>query len=173
LLDAAPLVARLLTACPAMRVITTSRAPLRIAGEREFAVEALALRDAVEVFEAHASLLGLHVTGRETVEAICERLDRLPLALELAAARLRSLSLDELLARLEQRLSLLSGGRRDTPDRQRTLRATLDWSYELLSAAEQTLLAWLGVFVGGFTLEAAEQVAGEPARFSVYPRLVG
>ena len=120
--------------------------------------------DAVELFRERAALLGQDVVGhapeRELVEAICERLDRLPLALELAAARLRSLSLDQLLSLLEQRLSLLSGGRRDVPDRQRTLRATLDWSYELLSSDQQHVLAGLGVFVGGCTLAAAEQVAG-------------
>ena len=164
LLDAAPLVARLFAACPNLRVIATSRAPLRLAGEREFPVESLALPDAVELFEGRASLLGRDVLGqaltRATVEAICERLDRLPLALELAAARLRSLTPDQLLARLEQRLTLLTSGPRDAPDRQRTLRATLDWSYQLLAPAEQRVLAGLGVFVGGFTLEAAEQVCG-------------
>ena len=162
LLEASPLVARLLAACPNLRALVTSRAPLRLSGEREFPVESLALPDAVELFGARASLLGQDVVGhalvRTTVEAICRRLDGLPLALELAAARLRSLSPDELLARLEQSLVLLTGGSRDAPDRQRTLRATLDWSHELLTPAEQRLLAALGVFVGGFTLAAAEQV---------------
>jgi predicted ATPase len=148
LLDATPVVARLLAACPNLRAIATSRA----------------LPDAMQLFQERASQLGQDALGQtlagETVEAICERLDRLPLALELAAARLRSLSLDQLLARLEQRLSLLSGGARDLPHRQRTLRATLDWSYELLTHDEQRVLSELGVFVGGFTLESAEQVAG-------------
>jgi predicted ATPase/class 3 adenylate cyclase len=164
LLDATPVVARLLAACPNLRAIATSRAPLRLSGEREYPVESLALPDAMQLFQERASQLGQDALGqtlaRETVEAICERLDRLPLALELAAARLRSLSLDQLLERLEQRLSLLSGGARDLPHRQRTLRATLDWSYELLAHDEQRVLSELGVFVGGFTLESAEQVAG-------------
>ena len=164
LLDAAPVVARLLAACPNLRVLATSRAPLRITGEWEFPLESLALPDAVELFQERVSQLGQPGirtrTGARIVELSCERLDRLPLALELAAARLRSLTPEQLLARLEQRLSLLSGGRRDAPARQRTLRATLDWSYELLSPAEQRLLTCLGVFVGGFTLESAEQVAG-------------
>jgi predicted ATPase/class 3 adenylate cyclase len=164
LLAAAPVVSRLLAACPSLRVLTTSRAPLRVAGEREFPLESLALPDAVELFEERVSQLGRdapeRAAARATVEAICERLDSLPLALELAAARMRSLTAEQLLARLEQRLSVLGSGWRDAPARQRTLRATLDWSYELLSPAEQMLLARLGVFVGGCTLEAAEQVAG-------------
>ena len=162
LLEAAPLLARLLAVCPNLRIVATSRAPLRLQGEREFLVEPLELRDAVALFEERAALLGQRMMeetrARTTVEAICERLDRLPLAIELAAARLRSLGLEDLLARLQQRLSLLSGGRRDAPDRQQTLRATLDWSYGLLDAGEQRALAGVAVFAGGFSADAAEVV---------------
>src|SRR5437773_2859078 len=96
----------------------------------------------------------------DTVSDICSRLDDLPLALELAAARVKALSSRQILERLEQRLPLLSGRARDLPERQRTLRATIDWSYELLDANERRLFAALAVFAGGCSLEAAEAVCG-------------
>ena len=144
-----------------MRALATSRAPLRLAGDGVRA-RLSTLPDAIELFQERASLLGrdgsTQPLARETAEEICERLDRLPLAIELAAARLRTLSPDRLLARLERLLPLLTGGPRDAPERQRTLRATLDWSYQLLLPPERHALAGLGVFMGGCTLEAAEFV---------------
>jgi predicted ATPase/class 3 adenylate cyclase len=153
-LEAATDVSVLLRACPALRVIVTSRAPLRIEGEREFGVAPLPEAAAVELFCARASI----VEPDDAVVAICRRLDGLPLALELAAARTRLLAPVELLGRLDRALPLLTAGRRDAPERQRTLRATILWSYDLLSGEEQRLFARLGVFAGSFTLEAAELV---------------
>jgi predicted ATPase len=153
----------LLSSAPQVKVIVTSRERLRLAGEHEFAVPPLDEDDAVELFGVRARAaspafrLELH---HAPVLAICRRLDGLPLAVELAAARVKILQPRELLARLEKRLPILSGGPRDLPDRQRTLRATIDWSYQLLQAAERDLFTQLAVFVGGFTLEAAEAVTG-------------
>ena len=150
---AAPLSA-LMSACPNLRLLATSRAPLRIDGEREYAVQPLPATDALELFRERA-----FVTEPEAaVEEICRRLDGLPLAIELAAAQTRVLPPDQLLARLERALPILTGGRRDAPERQRTLRATIGWSHDLLSDDERRLFDRLGVFVGGFSLEAAEAV---------------
>jgi predicted ATPase len=153
--EVAPPLAVLLERCPNLRLLLTSRAPLRIAGEREYAVEPLPEADAVSLFRQRAFV----AEPEQAVREICRRLDGLPLAIELAAARTRVLPPDRLLARLERGLPVLTGGRRDAPERQRTLRATIEWSYELLSAEEQTLFHRLSVFAGGFTVEAAEQVA--------------
>ncbi|MBA3364236.1 MAG: protein kinase [Actinobacteria bacterium] len=149
-----PRLAELLAACPRLSVLCTSRALLRIGGEHEYALEPLPEDDAVSLFRARA----VNSEPPEAVEEICRRLDGLPLAIELAAARTRLLAPTELLGRLEQRLPLLTGGRRDAPERQRTLRATIEWSYELLSPEERGLFARLSVFAGSFTLEAAEEV---------------
>ncbi len=154
LLEVAPELAELLERCPNLHLLVTSRAPLRIAGEQEYSTEPLPEDDAVTLFRERAAV----AEPVEAVAEICRRLDRLPLAIELAAARTRLLPPDKLLERLEQRLPLLTGGRRDAPERQRTLHATIEWSYDLLSERERVLFARLGVFAGSFTLEAAEEV---------------
>ena len=174
LLEAAPEVARLIEACPGLAVLATSRAPLRIRGEREYPVPPLRLppstrspaeKDVLEspsgrlfLERARAVSLGFEITQRnaEAVAAICWRLAGLPLALELAAAKVRILEPAALLPRLDRALSTTSA--RDLPERQRTMRAALDWSYKLLSKPEQELLRRLSVFTSGFSLEAAEAV---------------
>jgi len=180
-LDAAPLVAGLLVACPTLKMLVTSRAALRLSGEHEFPVpplelptrssrpdlEALARIEAVRLFvqRAHAVRPDFEVTPANAAEVaeLCARLDGLPLAIELAAARVKLLSPQALLGRLGHRLSLLTGGPRDLPARQQTLRSAMDWSYELLEPAERVLFARLAVFVGGCSLEAIEQTSPEQA----------
>jgi predicted ATPase/class 3 adenylate cyclase len=161
LLDAAPQISELVLKAPAVKAILSSRAPLRVSGEREYPVPELADNDAVALFSERAQAIkpdfSLNGDGPAVAE-ICRRLDGLPLAIELAAARAKVLSPTALLERLDQRLPVLIGGGRDAPDRQRTLRDTIAWSYELLDETEQRLFSRLAVFVGGFTLEAAEQV---------------
>ncbi|MFN2472227.1 MAG: hypothetical protein ABR583_14825 [Gaiellaceae bacterium] len=154
LLDAAGDIAELLAATNDVKALVTSREPLRIAGEAEYEVEPLPADDAVALFQARAAVS----EPIEAVREICRRLDSLPLAIELAAARTKVLPPDQLITRLEQRLPLLTGGRRDAPERQRTLRATIEWSHGLLSESEQQLFAQLAVFAGSFDFEAAEQV---------------
>jgi predicted ATPase len=151
--EAAPELSRLLEACPNLSLMVTSRELLRIRGEVDYPVPPLAEPEAVELFCARAQL-----EPDETIAELCRRLDELPLALELAAARTSVLSPAQILKRLSERLDLLRGGR-DAEARQRTLRATIEWSYDLLTDEEKRLFARLAVFVGGFTLEAAEQVA--------------
>jgi predicted ATPase len=176
LLSAASLVAQLLTIGPKLKVVVTSQAPLHIYGEHEFPVPSLALPDpksipsletlsglpAIALFVERARAVkhefALTKENAPAVAAICARLDGLPLALELAAARVKLLSPSAMLARLEGRLNLLTGGARDLPSRQQTLRGTVDWSYGLLNAAEQTLFRRLSVFAGGCTLEGVEAV---------------
>ncbi len=153
--DAAGELAGVVQRCPNLRLLVTSREPLRLIGEREYAVPSLSEDDAVALFSDRA----FKAASADTVRAICRRLDCLPLATELAAARTRVLSPEQILERLEQRLPFLSGGPRDAPERQRTLRATIDWSHDLLTRDEQGLFARLAVFVGGSTLDAAEEVA--------------
>jgi predicted ATPase/class 3 adenylate cyclase len=155
-LGAALYLSKLLGRCPNLHLIVTSRALLRIEGEREYVVEPLPAPDAVALFRARAAV----AEPADAVVEICRRVDCLPLAVELAAARTAILSPEALLARLEQRLPLLTGGRRDAPHRQRTLRATIEWSYELLDADEKELFARLAVFAGSFDVAAAEEVAG-------------
>jgi predicted ATPase/class 3 adenylate cyclase len=155
-IEASSTVAELLIRCPRLRLLVTSRALLNVAAEREYAVLPLSDADAVALFQARASRPGSAGTAAE----ICRRLDRLPLAIELAAARTRVVDPDTLLTRLDEALPILTSRRRDLPERQRTLRATIQWSYELLDREAQRLFARLGVFAGGFTLEAAEEVAG-------------
>jgi predicted ATPase len=149
----------LLGAAPNLSILATSREPLGIAGEREFPLRPLAEAPAVELFRqrAEAVLPGFTADYGRLAE-ICRRLDSLPLAIELAAARVKVLPPGELLARLDRRLPMLTGTRRDLPERQRTLRATIEWSYELLDPAEQRLFARLSVFAGGWMLAAAETV---------------
>jgi predicted ATPase/class 3 adenylate cyclase len=157
-LDAAPVVARLVEEAPELRVLVTSRAPLRIAAEQQCPVPPLDREDAVALFVERARAVSPSFTDDDGVTTICERLDCLPLALELAAARVRVLPPDVMLERLESRLPLLTKGSRDAPVRQRTLEATLEWSYALLDKGEQTLFARLAVFAGGFDIAAAESV---------------
>ena len=174
LLEAGPPLARLLSDCPRLKVLVTSRGVLRLQGEHKYEVPTLTLppagyRPSLEVdrYEgihlfaerARAARSEFRITTKNApaVIELCRRLDGLPLAIELAAARVSLLPPEAMLARLGNKLALLTGGARDLPDRQRTLRATLDWSYGLLNE-ERLLFARLAVFVGGWTLEGSEAV---------------
>ena len=157
-IEAARAVAELLSGAPGCGVIVTSRERLGVAAEQEYPVAPLSPHAAVELFTARARQVEPGYEPGSEIDTICERLDRLPLALELAATRVKLLSEQRLLTRLEQRLPLLAGGRRDLPERQSTMRATIAWSYDLLSEPEQRLFTRLAVFVGSFELEAAEQI---------------
>jgi predicted ATPase/DNA-binding SARP family transcriptional activator len=159
-IEAARAVAELLSGAPGCGVIVTSRERLGVAAEQEYPVAPLSTEGAVELFTARARQVEPGFAPGAEINAICERLDRLPLALELAATRVKLLSGQQLLARLEQRLPLLAGGRRDLPKRHSTMRATIAWSYDLLSEPEQRLFTRLAVFVGSFELEAAERICG-------------
>jgi non-specific serine/threonine protein kinase len=174
--DCAELVERLLEACPELRILATSRQPLGISGEHQYYVPSLTLPPAssdaplADLLESEAVRLfvdralqgtrsfALTLQNAVPVAQICRRLDGIPLAIELAAARVRALPVEALSARLDDRFALLTGGSRTTLPRHRTLRATMDWSYHLLSEPEQALLRRLSVFAGGWTLEAAEAV---------------
>ena len=158
LLGAATTVADLLATAPRLRVLATSRAPLRVSGEVEYPLDPLEPVDAVALFVERARAVGRAVEPDATIEEICRRLDSLPLAIELAAARTRLLPPESLLTRLERALPLLTDGARDAPERQRTLRATIEWSYDLLDDASRRLLARLAVFAGSFPVETAESV---------------
>ena len=160
LLDAAPVVSAILGACAGVRVLSTSRAPLRVAGEHEYRVDPLPDKQAAALFTERARAVGREVAPDATVEEICRRLDGLPLAVELAAARTKLLAPERLLERLDSALALLTGGARDAPERQRTLRATIEWSYDLLDPGPRELFSRLSVFSGSFSLEAAEEVCG-------------
>jgi predicted ATPase len=179
-IGAAPLLAELLATAAGLVVLVTSRAVLRLSGEHEFPVPPLPVPPgdaapdpgqlrryaAVGLFteRAHAAAPDFELTAGNAaaVAEICRRLDGLPLAIELAAARVRLLPPQALLERLDERFSLLTGGARDLPERQRTLRNALDWSFGLLPASEQELIARLGVFAGSFSLPAADAVGGGP-----------
>jgi predicted ATPase len=179
LLEVVPEVIALIEPCPDLTVLATSRAPLRVRGEQEYPVGPLGVPDptrtplveevsgapAVELFveRARAASPSFKLTeaNAAAVAAICWRLDGLPLALELAAARARFLGPTALLSRLDRALE--AGGARDLPERQRTMRSTLDWSHDLLHEPEKELFRRLSVFAGGWTLEAAEDV-GLPVR---------
>ena len=152
--EAAPELAELVSRCPRLRVLETSRELLRVRGEVEFRVPPLPQLDAVTLFEERSGL-----PGDASVAELCRRLDNLPLAVELAAARTSVLSPTQILQRIGTRLDLLQGGR-DADARQQTLRAAIEWSHDLLNRREQELFAALSVFSGGFTLEAAEAVGG-------------
>lgn len=185
--EAAPQLASLLASCPLLHMLVTSRVAMHLTGEHEFPVPPLEVPDLTQspspeslsqqasvrlfVLRTQAIQPAFHVTAANahTIAEICVQLDGLPLAIELAAARGKLLPPQALLKRLSHRLDLLTGGAQDLPARQRTLRNTLLWSYDLLTAEEQRLFRWLSIFVGGFTLEAAEvvcQASGEHA-FSV------
>lgn len=157
-LDCAPLIADLLGGLPELSVVATSRERLAVSLEQEYPVPPLDEAAAEELFISRARQLEPDFEPDETVGHICERLDRLPLALELASTRVKLMSTAEMLNRLEHRLDLLSRGRRDAPDRQATMRAAIGWSYDLLPKEEQALFRRLAVFAGGFELEAAEAV---------------
>jgi predicted ATPase/class 3 adenylate cyclase len=141
-------------------VLATSRAPLHLSAERELPVEPLADDAAAELFVSRAAAGGRIVAVDETVTAVCRRLDNLPLAIELAAARAKLLSPAALLQRLDEALPLLAGGAIDLPERQRTLRATIEWSYDLLDSDARAAFRRLSVFRGSFTLDAAEAITG-------------
>ncbi|MDQ2689937.1 MAG: adenylate/guanylate cyclase domain-containing protein, partial [Chloroflexota bacterium] len=162
--EAAAELADLLASAPGVRMLLTSREPMHLAVEHVLAVEPMRVDDAVSLFEERATavLASFAVTpdNRPAVEEICARLDGLPLAIELAAARINVLSPEAMLARLRDRLNLLTGGSRDRPARHRTLRAALAWSHDLLDAPERDLFACLSVFSGEFSLDAAERVCG-------------
>jgi len=161
-LPAAALVAETLEACPSMKILVTSRSCLHIYGEQEFPVTPLAKDAAIELFVQRATAVwpDFEITSENTaaVQEICLRLDGLPLAIELAAARTKVLSPLAILNRLQSRLQLLTGGALDLPERQQTLRKAIDWSHGLLNDAEQRLFRRLSVFVGGCTFEGAEAV---------------
>jgi predicted ATPase/DNA-binding SARP family transcriptional activator len=160
LLAAAPVVSDILAASPRVRVLVTSRAPLRVSGEQQYRLEPLPRPEAAELFVQRARAVGCEIEPDATVEEICRRLDDLPLAIELAAARTRLLAPRRLLGRLDSALTLLTTGTRDAPERQRTLRATIEWSYDLLDPAARNLLGRLSAFSGAFSLEAAEDICG-------------
>ncbi|TML51870.1 MAG: hypothetical protein E6G15_11935, partial [Actinobacteria bacterium] len=161
-LDAAPQLAELCSQGDGLRVLATSREALRLSGESVYPVPPLSIEDeAVELFAVRAQAASPDfelAANVETVRELCARLDGLPLAVELAAARIATMTPEAMLDRLGDRLKLLAGGARDVPERQRTIRDTLEWSYELLTDEERDLFSRLGVFAGGFTLEAAEDV---------------
>lgn len=177
-LEFAPALSVLLQQCPSLRILVTSRQPLRLRGEHEIHVDPLSVPDpgtsasvedvsrieAVRLFVDRARDVRPDFELTESTVAdlaeVCRRLDGLPLAIELAAPRIRLLGLPELRERLQSQLGLLTGGARDAPDRQKTLRDTIAWSYDLLLPAEQQFFCRLAVFAGGFTLESAEAVAG-------------
>jgi len=180
LLGAAPLLAELLASCPQLTLLITSRAALELAGEHEFRVPPLASPPAPEdhpdppalstfpaalLFMQRAEAVDhdfqLTPPRARAVAEICRRLDGLPLAIELAAARVRLLPPEAMVARLDHRLELLTGGRRDAPRRQQTMRETVVWSYDLLAPAHQRLFRLLSVFAGGCTLESVEFIASE------------
>ena len=158
LLPAAAGLTALLARAPNLRLLVTSRVRLRVAGEHEFALEPLPIDEAVAFFLERARAVKRDLRPDEAIAGICRRLDGLPLALELAASRIKVLEPQLLLERLDRRLPLLTGGARDAPERQQTLRATIGWSYELLEPGLQRAFRRLSVFSGSFSLEAAESV---------------
>jgi predicted ATPase/class 3 adenylate cyclase len=163
---AAPAVARLLRDAPNLKVLVTSRIVLRAYGEQEFQVPPLSGEEAVRLFaeRAMAANPGFRLNGNAgKVEEIVTRLDGLPLAIELAAARVRILPVDALAARLDQRLAMLTGGARDLPARQQTLRGAIDWSYDLLDEADRRLFERFSVFAAGADLPQIEAVCGPPS----------
>jgi predicted ATPase len=163
-LAASPALATLLAVAPRLKALVTSRAVLRLSGEHEFAVPPLADAASIALFEQRARAVdrGFVLDGnRQVVGELCARLDRLPLAIELAAARSKLLSPQAILERLTSRLDVLGAGPRDAPVRHQTLRTTIEWSHDLLDEAERRLFARTAVFAGGFTLDAVERVCGD------------
>jgi predicted ATPase len=178
LIEAAPIVAELLQAAPHIKILVTSRTPLRVRGEQAYAVPPMALPDpgrveplgtlmryeAVDLFvqRARSAIPSFSLTAETAgvIAEICHRLDGLPLPIELAAARIRMMSPEQILTRLDAALSFLKGGARDLPQRQRTLRDAISWSYDLLDPPHRAFFARLGVFAGGFDLAAVDDVTG-------------
>ena len=180
---AAPYVSQLLSAAPGLRVLATSRIPLHLYGEAEYAVpplatveelrgaagspERLSQYEAVQLFIERAVAVkrdfAVNNANAPAVAEICARLDGLPLAIELAAARIKLLAPEQILARLEQNLGVLTSAAQDLPERQKTMRGAIDWSFQLLEAGERRLFERASVFRGGFTLDSAEQVIADPA----------
>ncbi|HEX2061772.1 MAG TPA: tetratricopeptide repeat protein, partial [Thermoanaerobaculia bacterium] len=161
LVDAVAVVAEeILRSCPNTTILTTTREALGIRGEQTWLVPPLSIEDAVQLFTERARLVAPSFTPDATVEQICRRLDGIPLAIELAAARVKVLTVAEIAARLDDAFRLLSSGSRTLP-RHRTIRETIDWSYRLLSPDEQVLLRRLAVFATGFTLDDAEAICGD------------
>jgi non-specific serine/threonine protein kinase len=158
----AALAEKLLASCPRLQILATSREALGIGGEQTYRVPSLAQDDAMQLFVERAAQQRPEFVQTEqnaaTLAAICTRLDGIPLAIELAAARLRALSLDELQSKLSQSFAVLTGGSRTVLPRHQTLRGLIDWSYDLLTESEKALLGRLSVFAGGWSLEAAERV---------------
>ncbi|MEP7359275.1 MAG: LuxR C-terminal-related transcriptional regulator, partial [Anaerolineales bacterium] len=186
----AQLAEQLLRAAPGLRVLATSREALGVVGETSYPVPALSVPNlhqlpALEVF-AQSEAIQLFVERAKAVRPdfdlthrnapvvaqICQHLDGIPLAIELAAARVRALTVEQIAAHLDNRFALLTGGSRTAPPRQQTLRATIEWSYELLTEGERALLRRLSVFTGGWFLEAAEQVMNEPQALDWLTQLV-
>jgi non-specific serine/threonine protein kinase len=173
-IDAAPLISALAASCESLTLLSTSRVPLRVSGEREFPVPPLAVpgsqgitghleeTGAVALFLDRAGMDSRHTSNDrlEAIATICRRLDGLPLAIELAAAKTRVLPPEDLASRLDRALPLLTDGPRDAPERHRTMRAAIAWSYDLLSDKDKALFRTLSVFNGGFTLESASEVSG-------------
>ncbi|MDF3043242.1 MAG: hypothetical protein K0Q71_5948, partial [Thermomicrobiales bacterium] len=186
-IEASPVVAEVLETCPRVAILVTSRVRLRVSGEREVpitplglvaldrqhSVEDVSTSDAVRLFIARAEAVqpdfALTPENAVAVAEICRRLDGLPLAIELAASWVKVLPPSALLARLDHRLPLLTGGGRDLPERQQTMRQTIAWSHDLLTLEEQALFRRLSVFAGGFALEAAEAVASGPGEPGIDP----
>ncbi|HET7377239.1 MAG TPA: hypothetical protein VFK30_11055, partial [Anaerolineae bacterium] len=181
IIAAAPIVSSLLESCPQIKALVTSRTLLRLRSEQELPVpmldlpqhphqhtaDELAKYPAIELFVQRAQNVKpdfkLMANNAETIAEICLRLDGLPLAIELAAARIKILTPQQLLERLQHRFEILRGGTRDLPERQRTLHSTIEWSYNLLDENSKRLFRRMAVFVGGFTLEAAEDVCNATA----------
>jgi predicted ATPase/DNA-binding CsgD family transcriptional regulator len=188
IMSAAPLLSELLSACAGLRMLATSREALRLRGEHEFPLSPLALpaQSSVELLSQSPSIalfvqraqaiqpdFQLTSGNAASVAEVCARLDGLPLALELAAARIKLLPPKAMLEKLQvSSLQILTGGARDLPARQQTLRNAVEWSYDLLDADEKRMFRWLAVFVGGCTLEAAQSVGGSPASIDILESLV-
>ncbi|MBC7812371.1 MAG: tetratricopeptide repeat protein [Burkholderiales bacterium] len=185
-IDAAPLISELLVAAPRLKILVTSREGLRLSGEQEYPVPPLSLvsaysrddladSEAVSLFVQRAQMLlpqfEITADNAAAIAQICARLDGLPLAIELAAGRSKLLSPQTMLARLDSPLTALTGGSRDAPHRQQTLRRTIDWSYNLLDEGEKILFARLAVFRGGRSLEAIEAVCGQDLSLDVFDGL--
>ncbi|HEY2475613.1 MAG TPA: helix-turn-helix domain-containing protein [Candidatus Cybelea sp.] len=166
--DAAHLAATLLTGCPGLRILATSREPLHLAGERVYVVPSLKIDAAVELFSDRARAIdhrfALTPQNEPIVAEVCRRLDGIPLAIELAAARVKVLPPRELAHKLDERFRVLTGGDRSALPRHQTMRALIDWSYDLLTPEERALFRRLSIFAGGFTLEVAAGICGEAER---------